>query len=126
MGGILGYIAIIPISASGSFLGGGNDIIISSKVFDAGVDIDIFQAVILFSAGKTPIAGLQRVGRASRKKYNGMNVALAIDFKDEGGIPVFQSHYMQRRNLMVDSGVKVLNDVHDFIKLVQHIADSKK
>lgn len=107
-------------------LNNGINIIISSKVFDAGVDIDIFQAVILFSAGKTPIAGLQRVGRASRKKYNSMNVALAIDFKDEGGIPVFQSHYVQRRNLMVDSGVKVLNDVHDFIKLVQHIADSKK
>lgn len=38
MVGILGYIAIIPISASGSFLGGGNDIIINSKS-DSVIDV---------------------------------------------------------------------------------------
>lgn len=102
------------------------NIIISSKVFDAGVDIDIFQAVVLFSAGKTPIAGLQRVGRASRKKVNGINVALAIDFKDINGFQVLHSHYQQRKQLMVDSGVIILDNVYAFMDLVTKIKESKE
>ena len=107
-------------------LNDGYNIILASGVFDEGVDIDLFQASILFSAGKTPIAGLQRLGRSARKKVNGMNISFVIDFKDINGHATFQSHYMQRRQLMEDSGVKILNNVHDFINLVEEVEKSKE
>lgn len=107
-------------------LNNGYNIILGSSVVDEGVDIDLFQASVLFSAGKTPIAGLQRLGRSARKKVNGMNVSFVIDFKDINGHPTFQSHYMQRRQLMEDSGVKILNNVHDFIELVEQVEKAKE
>jgi superfamily II DNA or RNA helicase len=104
----------------------GYNIIFGSTVLDEGVDIDIFQAAVLFSAGKTPIAGIQRIGRASRKKKDGMNVSLVIDFKDEGGYYVFQEHYNRRKQMMYDSGVKIFTNVLDFINLVKEISENKK
>lgn len=104
----------------------GLKIVIGTSVLDEGVDIDLFQATILCTAGKTPISALQRVGRSVRKKVNGMNVSLAIDFRDEGGLQIFKDHYLQRRELMENSGVKVLNDVHDFLELVEKIENAKE
>lgn len=75
---------------------------------------------------KNSIAGLQRVGRASRKKVNGINVALAIDFKDINGFQVLHSHYQQRKQLMVDSGVIILDNVYAFMDLVTKIKESKE
>ena len=102
------------------------NIIFSSQVFDAGVDIDIFQAVLLWSGNKETIPYLQRIGRGTRKKVNGMNVSLAIDFKDVGGLYTFEDHYLKRKKLMEDSGIKILADVHDFIKLVEDIENAKE
>ena len=102
------------------------NIIFSSQVFDAGVDIDIFQAVLLWSGNKETIPYLQRIGRSTRKKVNGMNIALAIDFKDVGGLYTFEKHFIQRRKLMEDSGIKILNNVQDFIQLVKDIENAKE
>ena len=107
-------------------LNDGYNIIFSSSVFDEGVDIDSFQAVLLFSGSKDVITYLQRIGRGTRKKVNGMNIALAIDFKDIGGLYTFEKHYNERKKLMEDSGVKILLDVHDFIKLVEDIEKAKE
>ena len=107
-------------------LNNGYNIIFSSSVFDEGVDIDSFQAVVLFSGSKDAITYLQRIGRGTRKKVNGMNIALAIDFKDIGGLYTFEKHYLERKKLMEESGVKILLDVHDFIKLVEDIEKAKE
>ena len=99
----------------------GYNIIFGSTVMDEGVDIDIFQAVVLWSAGKTPISGIQRIGRASRKKKNGQNVSFVIDFKDVGGNYIFWSQYEKRKQLMLDSGVKLFTNVLDFIQMIKDI-----
>lgn len=99
----------------------GYNIIFGSTVMDEGVDIDIFQAVVLWSAGKTPISGIQRIGRASRKKKNGQNVSFVIDFKDIGGNYIFWSQYEKRKQLMLDSGVKLFTNVLDFIQMIKDI-----
>ena len=104
----------------------GLKVVIGTSVLDEGVDIDLFQATVLYSAGKSPIGGLQKVGRSVRKKVNGMNVSLAIDFRDEGGLNMFKDHYLQRRELMIDSGIKVLDNVYDFLKLVEDIKNAKE
>lgn len=95
------------------------NIILASQVFDEGVDISEFQACILFSAGKSPISNIQRIGRASRRKADGKNIAFAIDFKDVGGESMFQNHYEKRKKLMEDSGIENIVDVLDFCKLVE-------
>jgi len=102
------------------------NIIICSTVLDEGVDIDIFQAAVLFSAGKTPIAGIQRIGRASRKRKNERNISFVIDFLDLNSHYTFIDHYKKRRQMMIDSGVKILDQVQDFIKLVEEIKEEKE
>ena len=99
----------------------GYNIIFGSSVLDEGVDIEEFQAVVLFSAGKTPIAGIQRLGRCSRKKKSGKNISFVIDFKDVGGNYMFQSHYEQRKKMMRDSGVINIEKVQDFCKMIQEM-----
>ena len=85
------------------------------------MDIEEFQAVVLFSAGKTPIAGIQRVGRASRKKKTGKNVSFVIDFKDIGGNYMFTNHYEKRKKMLADSGVINLPKVQDFCKMIEEL-----
>lgn len=99
----------------------GYNIIFGSTVMDEGVDIDIFQAVVLWSAGKTPISGIQRIGRASRKKKNGQNISFVIDFKDVGGNYIFATQYEKRKKLMIDSGVKIFTNVLDFIQMIKDL-----
>lgn len=96
------------------------NIILASQVFDEGVDIEIFQAAILFSAGKSPIKILQVSGRASRKKAVN-NVSFIIDFKDVGGNSIFENQYEKRRELLEDSGVKNIEDVHKFMDMIKEI-----
>ena len=97
------------------------NIIFGSTVLDEGVDIEEFQAVVLFSAGKTPIAGIQRVGRASRKKKSGKNISFVIDFKDVNGNYMFRNHYEARKKMMQDSGVINIEKVYDFCKMIEEL-----
>lgn len=96
------------------------NVILASQVFDEGVDIEIFQAAILFSAGKSPIKILQVSGRASRKKAVN-NISFIIDFKDVGGHYIFENQYNKRKELLKDSGVKNIEDVHKFMDMIKEI-----
>ena len=96
------------------------NVILASQVFDEGVDIEIFQAAILFSAGKSPIKILQVSGRASRKKAVN-NVSFIIDFRDVGGNRIFETQYEKRKQLLADSGVKNIEDVHKFMDMIKEI-----
>ena len=98
----------------------GYNVILASQVFDEGVDIEIFQAAILFSAGKSPIKILQVSGRASRKKAVN-NVSFIIDFKDVGGHYIFENQYKKRKELLEDSGIKNIEDVHKFMDMIKEI-----
>lgn len=108
--------SILDIKAA---LEGDYNLIFGSTTVDEGVDVDLFQAVVLFSAGKTPIAGLQRIGRAARKRKTGDNISFVIDFKDVGGCYIFEKQYKQRREIMEDSGIKNINNVQEFIQLIE-------
>lgn len=103
---------------------GGYNICFASQVFDEGVDINIFQASILFSAGKSPIKVLQVAGRAARKKKEN-NICFIIDFKDVDGCYIFRSQYEQRKELMKASGIINIDKVEDFCKMIEEISHSK-
>lgn len=106
-------------------LADGYNIVVASQVMDEGVDISTFQAAVLFGAGKSPIKVVQVAGRASRKKEVN-NISFLIDFKDVGGHYVFNNQYMQRRDLLKASGVKIIENVYDFLKMVEDIGASNK
>jgi len=97
------------------------NLVFGTSVLDEGVSINTFQAAVLFSAGKTAIAGIQRLGRSSRKRKIGKNVSFVIDFKDTGGYPTFEEHYEKRKKMMVDSGVKMFNTVYDFMNMIKEV-----
>ena len=99
----------------------GYNIIVGSSVLDEGVDLSEFQAVVLFSAGKTCISNIQRIGRASRKRVHGQNVSLVIDFKDINGYYIFQDHYEKRKAMMKKCGVLNIENVQEFMKLVEEL-----
>lgn len=102
------------------------NLVFGTSVLDEGVSIDVFQAAVLFSAGKTNIAGIQRLGRASRKRYKGRNVSFVIDFQDLGGHPTFADHFRQRKEIMEESGIKIFNNVLDFINMIEEIGKENK
>lgn len=104
----------------------GCNVVFGSQVMDEGVDISSFQAVILSNSGKAIGSLLQRIGRAIRNKTNGENVAFVIDFKDIGGHPIFQNHYLKRRQTMEEAGITIFNNVLDFVKLVEQVGQSNK
>ena len=99
----------------------GYNIVIASQVLDEGVDIDIFQCAVLFSANKSTIGILQRIGRASRKRKTGENSSLVVDFRDIDGYYIFQKHYEERKRLFQHSGIKIFEDVQDFIQFVEKL-----
>ena len=98
----------------------GYNIILGSSVMSEGVDISNFQAAVLYSAGKSYISITQVLGRAARKKAKN-NVCFIIDFKDVGGNYIFSNQYMQRKRAMEASGVKNIENVHDFIKMIEDL-----
>lgn len=101
------------------------NIIFASSILNEGVDIECFDAGLLFAGGKSPISLIQQVGRVSRRKKNGMNVSLIIDFKDINCNGMFVGQYNKRKQLMRDKGVQNIENVQDFCKLVEEISRSK-
>jgi superfamily II DNA or RNA helicase len=63
------------------FKGGKIKTLISSPIFDEGIDIPIMNAIILAGGGKSPIKAVQRVGRGLRV-YPGKRDVKIIDFND--------------------------------------------
>ena len=114
-----------PLSVITDALDNGYNIIFASSILNEGVDIEAFDAGILFAGGKSPISLTQQTGRVSRKKHNGLNVSLIIDFKDINCNGMFVGQYNKRKQLMRDKGVTNIEKVEDFCNLVQEIASSK-
>lgn len=60
----------------------GSGIVISSPIFDEGVDIPSLDCVILAGGGKSQVKLLQRIGRGMRHK-DGDNTMKIYDFLDD-------------------------------------------
>lgn len=58
------------------------DVLIGSTILDVGVDVPAVGMIVIAGAGKAEVQMRQRIGRGLRKKRNGPNVALVVDFID--------------------------------------------
>jgi superfamily II DNA or RNA helicase len=58
-------------------------VFIASPIFDEGIDVPRVDTVILACGGKSYVKLLQRIGRGMRKKDDGKNELIIIDFIDD-------------------------------------------
>jgi superfamily II DNA or RNA helicase len=58
------------------------DVLIGSTILDVGVDVPAVGMIVIAGAGKAEVQMRQRIGRGLRKKRNGPNCALVVDFID--------------------------------------------
>jgi superfamily II DNA or RNA helicase len=79
--------------------------IISTTIYDEGVDIPDLRTLILAGGGKSTVAQLQRIGRGLRP-YAGKDEVLVIDFNDKTG-SVLKRHSKARRKVWKDEGFTI-------------------
>jgi superfamily II DNA or RNA helicase len=69
------------ISVINAMKSGRLDVLISSKIFDQGIDIPELDALVLAGSGKSSARALQRIGRVIRRR-DGKKNAIVVDTKD--------------------------------------------
>jgi superfamily II DNA or RNA helicase len=69
--------------------------VLVSTLLKEGVDLPFIDAFINAAGGKSEISQIQRVGRALRRKHNGKNEAVIVDFIDGGHRHLFK-HWQER------------------------------
>lgn len=74
---------------------GDSDVLVSSVIFQEGVDIPELRSVVVAAAGKSVIASLQRIGRGMRRS-DGKDTFEVWDVADEGE-PWLERHAKARR-----------------------------
>ena len=82
--------------------------VISTSIFDQGIDVRALDALVLTASGKSSTRALQRIGRVIRKYENKEN-AIIIDFNDK--IKYLSSHYQARRKIYKTEEEFEINDV---------------
>jgi superfamily II DNA or RNA helicase len=70
--------------------------IISSKIFDIGIDLPSLSGLIIGGAGKSSVRALQRIGRVIRK-HEGKTMAAVLEFADQA--PYLSDHSEKRRDI---------------------------
>lgn len=92
-----------------SLCAGKLDALVATGVFNEGVNIRNLQTVVIAAGGKSPIAALQRVGRATRRDAaTGKTTCTVWDFLDTGH-PTLASHARKRRQAYVSEGYTVID-----------------
>ena len=79
-------------TALDKFKQGNLHVLISTNIIDEGVDISRIEVLVLLAGKKSRRQLLQRVGRSLRKKKDGENTVLIVDFMDYG------SRYLEKHS----------------------------
>ncbi len=89
------------------------DVAVANSVFNEGVNVQGLRSVVIAAGGQSPIATLQRVGRATRR-IEGKTTCNVFDVYDEGN-PTLERHSSERRISYVREGYSVTTkDFPDF------------
>jgi superfamily II DNA or RNA helicase len=79
--------------------------IITTTIYDDGVDLPDLRTLILAGGGKSTVANLQRIGRGLRKAA-GKHEVLVIDFNDKTGA-ILKRHSTARKKVWKDEGFNI-------------------
>jgi superfamily II DNA or RNA helicase len=91
--------------------------LISTSVFDEGIDLQGVGAVILAGAGKDRIGFLQRIGRGLRKKRGQPNRLYVLDFYDKSH-RVTMNHSKERNRMYQEIEAIVIEHEGGFIDVI--------
>jgi superfamily II DNA or RNA helicase len=81
-------------------------VLISTGIFDEGVDMPLLDAGIMAGGGNSRIKSIQRVGRILRPKNDGKNEVYIVDFKDTTNKYLFR-HSSERLSAYEDEGFAI-------------------
>lgn len=98
-------------------------VIVGNVVFNEGIDVPEFDVGLLLDAGKNVISHVQRIGRVCRRKENGLNCAIFVDFNDKGH-PYIESWTKERKEHLVKEGIPTINELQ-YHELIQNMGKSK-
>lgn len=101
----------------------GCHVVIGNVVLNEGIDIPAFDAGILVDAGKNVISHVQRLGRICRKKKNGLNAALFVDFNDSSN-ETMSRWTNKRKSHLQEEGISVISR-DQFYEFMKKIGDSR-
>lgn len=99
------------------------NVIVGNVVFNEGIDVPEFDAGILLDAGKNVISHLQRIGRVCRRKENGINAAVFVDFNDTGH-PILEKWVRDRKEHLQKEDIPIVNK-SEFDTLVTKLGSSR-
>ena len=102
----------------------GYNVIEGNVVFNEGIDVPEFDLGILLDAGKNVISHLQRIGRVCRRKENGINAAVFVDFNDTGH-PVLEKWTRERKEHLLKEDIPIINK-DNFETLIKKLGASRK
>ena len=80
------------------FKAGNLHVLISTNIIDEGIDISRIEVLVMLAGKKSRRQLLQRVGRSLRKKKEGANTVLIVDFMDYGSRHL-EKHSKERYNI---------------------------
>lgn len=99
-------------------------VIVGNVVFNEGIDVPEFDVGLLLDAGKNIISHVQRIGRICRRKENGINCAVFIDFNDKGH-PYLERWTEERKNHLKKEGIPIISK-EQFNTLIFKLGLSRK
>jgi superfamily II DNA or RNA helicase len=95
-------------------------VLVCSPIFDEGIDVPDIEAVVLAGGGKSLVKLIQRIGRVLRKKANGRNKAVIVDFGHSHNQHTAK-HAIERVEECDRQGWEIVNveDVTNFAKITR-------
>lgn len=88
-------------------IGKSYQVLVSTGIFDEGVDLPELGAAIMAGGGASRIKSVQRIGRTLRPKNDGKNEVYVVDFKDMTNKYLFR-HFSERLSAYEEEGFKVV------------------
>lgn len=104
---------------------GNYDTLIATPVFDEGMDLPSVQAFINAAGERSYIKQCQRLGRAIRKKFDGINRVYIVDFVDRSHVWLY-AQYKKRLKIYENLGLKIIYDELHFNRLLHDHSEARK
>jgi len=104
---------------------GNYDTLIATPVFDEGMDLPSVQAFINAAGERSYIKQCQRLGRAIRKKFDGINRVYIVDFVDRSHVWLY-AQYKKRLKIYENLGLRITYDELYFNRMLHDHIEARK
>jgi len=85
------------------------DVLVTSQIFNEGIDVPSLESVVLAAGGKSVIALLQRIGRGMRRVAGAKDTFEVWDFEDTHN-RILENHYRDRKRAYKKEGHAIVTE----------------